>query len=54
MGNLISRQAAKNAKSFYSVMHGRTFSLAALRLGVSRALESGAADWINDFILPIL
>jgi hypothetical protein len=54
MGQSLSRQAAKSAKFFYGVMQGRAFSLAALRLGVSHALESGAADWVNDFILPIL
>jgi hypothetical protein len=30
---LISRQAAKSAKSFYNVLHSRVFPLAALRLG---------------------
>jgi hypothetical protein len=35
-------------------MHGRAFSLAALHLGLSHALESGLADWADDFILPIL
>jgi hypothetical protein len=39
---------------FYGVMQGRAFSLAALRLGVSHALESDTADWANGFILPIL
>jgi hypothetical protein len=52
--NLISRQAAKSAKFFYGVMHGRTFYLAAWRFGVSQALEYGTADWANGFILPIL
>jgi hypothetical protein len=36
------------------MMHGCAFSLAALRLGVSQALEYGATDQVNGFILPIL
>jgi len=69
MGALVSRQAAKNAKFFTtlilrqaaksarfscSVVQCRAFSLAALRPGAGQAFQSGTVGFILHFILLIL